>query len=135
MPTLSYKGNYSKVVTPVPNVNPLLSPTFQLGSGMLLDNLQFYLVNKAHVFVTNANGTTEEIVVDCQDPFVQRWWETAKDGFGANRITAEQIGPESRVAQGCLLGAGTHYAVESLAPLRDGQTVTQIILRVMMFAL
>lgn len=133
MPTLSYKGNYSKAVTPSPNPIPTEGDLFTLGVGPLLDNNTHYLVLHAEVKITNPNGTTETITVNYNDPFIQQWWERAQDAFGANRITDQNIGPLSRVVEGCLLKAANTYLVESLVPLRKNQAVNSIILQIIMF--
>lgn len=133
MPTLNYKGNYSKIVVPTPNPIPTEGDLFTLGVGPLLDNNSHYLVFHAEVRLTNPNSTTEIISVNYNDPFVQRWWENAQDAFGLNRITDQNIGPLSRVAEGCLLKSANSYLVESLVPLRRNQTVTSIVLQIIMF--
>ena len=134
MPTLNYKGNYSKQLVPTAHPIPTEADQFMLGTGILLDNNSHYLVLHAEVKVlNNATQLTESFSVNYNDPFIQQWWERAQDGFGANRITDQNIGPLSKVAEGCLLKATTLYSVESLLPLRRNQTVTSIILQIIMF--
>ena len=133
MPTLVYKGNYSKIIAPTPNPIPTDGDLFTLGTGILLDNNSHYLVLHAEVRFLNPNLTSETLSVNFRDPFIQQWWERAQDGFGVNRITDQDITPLSKIADGCLLKAANAYLVESLVPVRRNQTVTSIILQIVMF--
>ena len=93
MPTLNYKGNYSKQLVPTAHPIPTEADQFMLGIGILLDNNSHYLVLHAEVKVlNNATQLTESFSVNYNDP---------NNGGNGHKMVSEPIGSLTRTLAHC----------------------------------